>query len=198
MVGYSLYDEERHLMQRIKPLDMKEIAIIDAFPVYDRIKTVLDIGCGEGKMDYHLAEMGYRVYAVDVKKYDTWADSEIITFHVADIFDLSSMPITEPDIVICSQVLEHLNGYGMALVNMMALAKVRIVITVPYRGSFKSPDHRHFWDDKAMGQFKDINEFKCICRPSSVAISKIRTKPKDAGTNKFCYLITIDKRQNLK
>lgn len=182
----------------MKPLDMKDIAIIDAFPVYDiKQKTVLSIGCGDGKIDFHLAEMGYRVYATDIKKYNTWENSENLTFHVADVFDLSSMPIEEPDIIICSQVLEHLGAYGMAIVNMIALAKTRIVITVPYRDSFKSPDHRHFWDDEENGKFKDVNEFEGFYRPYSVAISKIRTKPKDAGTNKYGYLIIIDKRQNL-
>jgi len=30
-----------------------------------------------------------------------------------------------------------------------------------------------------------------------VAISKIRTKPEDAKTDKYNYLIVVDKRQNL-
>lgn len=181
----------------MKPLDMKDIAIIDAFPVYDCKKTVLNIGCGDGRIDFHLAEMGHRIWAVDIKRYSEWKDSENLTFHVGNIFDLSSMPIQEPDIIICSQVLEHIEGYEMALVNMMALAKIRIIITIPYRDSFGSPGHIHFWDDNATGRFKDINEFKRICNPNSVAISKIRTKPKDEGTNRYGYLIIIDKRQNL-
>jgi len=181
----------------MKLLNMQDIAIIDAFPVYDCEKTVLNIGCGEGRVDFHLAEMGYRVYATDIKRHDSWKDSKNLTFHIADVFDLSSMPIQEPDIIICSQVLEHIENYGMAIVNMIALAKTRIVITIPYRDSFKSPGHRHFWDDKENGKFKNIDEFKGFYRPYSVAISKIRTKPKDEGTNKYGYLIIIDKRQNL-
>ncbi|TES92945.1 MAG: class I SAM-dependent methyltransferase [Candidatus Cloacimonadota bacterium] len=180
-----------------KPLDMKDIAIIDAFPVYDCRKTVLNLGCGPGRIDFHLVKMGYRIWAIDIKRYSEWKDSENLTFHVADIFDLASMPIREPDIIICSQVLEHLESYGIALVNMMALARVRIIITIPYKHSFGSPGHRHFWDDKKNGEFKDVNEFKRICHPNGVAISKIRTKSKDAKTNKYNYLITVDKRQNL-
>jgi len=184
------------------PMNMQDIAIMDAFPVYDiKNKIVLNIGCGKGRIDFHLAEMGYRVYATDIKKHDTWKDSKNLTFRRADIFDLSSIPTSmlplKPDVVICSQVLEHLESYGMALVNMMALAKTRIIITIPYRNSFGSPGHIHFWDDNAMGKFKDVNEFKRICNPNSVAISKIRTKPKDKGTSKYGYLIIIDKRQNL-
>jgi len=179
----------------MKPLDIKDIAIIDAFPIYDCEKTILNVGCGEGRIDFHLAEMGYRIYAVDIKRYDTWKDSDNLTFHIGDIFDLSSMPIQEPDIIICSQVLEHIEGYKMALVNMMALAKTRIIITVPYRCSFNSPDHCNYWNDSESGIFKDINEFVEVCKPYSTSMSKIRTKPKDKIRNKYNYLITVDKRQ---
>ena len=180
----------------MKPLDMRDIAIIDAFPVYDCSKIVLNVGCGEGRIDFHLAEMGYRVCAVDIKRYDTWENSESLTFHVADIFDLSSLPVSTADVVICSQVLEHLSGYKTALVNLIALAGIRLIITVPYRASFKSPDHRNFWSDNEEGRYEDIHEFIKLGLPYSVAISKIRTKPKDAGTNKYGYLITLDKRQS--
>lgn len=184
-------------MKEMKPLDMKDTAIIDAFPVYDCNKTVLNIGCGDGRIDFHLAKMGYRICAVDTKKYDTWVNSKNLTFHVADIFDLSNIPVETADVVICSQVLEHLNGYKAALVNLLALTGMRLIITIPYRNSFKSPGHRHHWNDREEGRYKDIHEFINLCLPYSVAISKIRTKPKDVGTNKYDYLIIIDKRQNI-
>lgn len=181
---------------KTKPLDMKDVAIIDAFPVYDCGRKVLSAGCGDGRIDFHLAGMGYRIWAFDIKRYDTWKDSENLTFHVGNIFDLSSMPIQEPDIIICSQVLEHIEGYKIALINMMALARTRIIITIPYRYSFSSPEHIHFWDDRESSKFKDVHEFQTLCHPYAVAISKIRTKPKDAKTKKYDYLIVVDKRQN--
>jgi len=179
----------------MKPLNMQDIAIIDAFPIYDCGKTVLNIGCGEGRIDFHLAEMGYRICAIDIKKYDTWENSDKLTFHVADIFDLSSIPVETADVVICSQVLEHLSGYKTALINLFALTSIRLIMTVPYRNSFKSPNHCHYWSDEVEGRYEDIHEFINLCMPYSVAISKIRTKPKDAGTNRYGYLITVDKRQ---
>jgi len=181
----------------MKPLDMKDLAIIDAFPVYDCRKTVLNVGCGSGRIDFHLAKMGYRVCAVDIVRYNTWENSENLTFHVADIFDLSSIPVETAEVVICSQVLEHLSGYKTALINLIALAGIRLIITVPYENSFKSPDHQNFWSDQMKGRYEAAYEFIDICLPYSVAISKIRTKPKDAGTNKYDYLITVDKRQGL-
>jgi len=178
------------------PLDMKDIAIIDAFPVCDCERAVLNAGCGKGRIDFHLAEMGYRVHAFDVKKHDSWADKKNLTFQKADIFEPQNLP--SAPIVICSQTLEHLKDYKQALVNLIALAEVRLVITIPYRKSFNGNggEHCNFWDDRASGEFKDIHEFQTFCHPYAVAISKIRTKLKDAKTDKYNYLIIVDKRQD--
>lgn len=180
----------------MKSLDMRDIAIIDAFPVYRFEKTILNIGCGEGRIDYHLANINYRVYATDMKRDASWRDHENLTFHEADIFDLASFPVPSASIVICSEVLEHLIGYKVALVHLIALANIRLIITVPYRDSFGSPGHRHYWDDKASNACKDVNEFIGLCKPYSVSISKIRTKPRDVEMEQYEYLITVDKRQN--
>lgn len=183
-------------------LNMKDIAIIDALPQYSSsaiqfgndIWTVLNIGCGDGRIDFHLANiMECRAYAVDTKPFDSWRSSVNLSFHIADIFKLSSMPVKIADIVICSQVLEHLGDYKKAVANLMALGEIRIIITVPVRDSFSHPGHKNFWDDSGSKIFKDINEFRHMCRPFSVSISKIKTKPDD--TSQRDYLIIIDKRQ---
>jgi SAM-dependent methyltransferase len=189
-------------MDEMKPLNMKDIAIIDAFPVYDCLERVLNVGCGEGRLDYHLQEMGYRVHATDIHWPKNPKQWEGLTFHCSDIFDLSSFPIKSSPIVICSQVLEHLSGYKLALVHLLALTEVRLIITVPHKLSFRSPDHINFWDDQLSSpaiswqQFKDIHEFIDLCAPYSTTISKIRTKPEDAGDT-YNYLIVVDKRQNI-
>ena len=192
-------------MNNIKPLDMKDIAIIDAFPTYNCRKTVLNVGCGEGRIDYRLALMGYRVYATDIVENKVWGTYNFdatyiskskLTFHKSDIFDLSSFPIHSSPIVICSQVLEHLSGYKTALVHLLALTEVRLIITFPHRHSFSSPDHINFWADEAIDRFRNINEFVTLCNPYSTAISKIRTKPEDVERGQYDYLIVVDKRQN--
>lgn len=181
----------------MRVLDMRDISIIDAFPAYDCEKTVLNIGCGEGRIDFYLASMGYRVYATDIARADAWEDSELLTFHESDIFDLSSLPVLSASVVICSQVLEHLKGYKMALVNLIALTGVRLIITVPHRQSFNHPSHCNYWGDSESDKHGDICEFIKLCAPYSVSISKIRTKPEDVERHQYNYLIIIDKRQNL-
>lgn len=191
----------------MKPLDIRDIAIIDAFPVYSHEKIVLNIGCGEGRIDSHLASMGYRVYATDVTRKDTWKDSDRLTFHETSIFDLSSFPVRNASIVLCSQVLEHVKEYKTALANLIGLTTVRLIVTIPYKRSFPDSSHINFWDDgvhdavpgsmPSYHGYEDIHEFVDLCKPYMVAISKIRTKPEDVEKHQYNYLIIIDKRQNL-
>ena len=181
----------------LKSPDMKDFTIIDAFPAYDVDPIVLNVGCGDGSIDFLLATMGYRVYSVDNKKYDTWRNSEKLSFHISDIFDLSSFPVSSAPIVICSQVLEHLRDWRGALANLLSLTSVRLIITIPYRKSFGAKIHCNFWDDFRSGEFLDIHEFETLCRPWAVAISKMRTKLQDANTDNYNYLITVDKRQDI-
>jgi len=176
----------------MKPLDIRDISIIDAFPVYNRKNIILNVGCGEGRIDKHLGFIGYRVYAVDIKQGEEWDSHPNLTFHKANIFDLKSFPISSSPVVICSEVLEHLKDYKIALANLLKLAEIRLIITVPFKKSFggESAGHCNFWDDSNVG------EFKRLCNPYSTSISKIRTKGKDVQMKQFCYLIIVDKRQD--
>lgn len=176
----------------MKSLDIRDIAIIDAFPVYDCQKIVLNVGCGEGRIDYHLASIGYKVHATDITSIGYMKPPMNLLFHRSDIFDLVSFPIQSCPIVICSEVLEHLPKYREALKNLLTLTDVRLIITVPYKQSFggKNAGHYNFWDEG------NVDEFIDLCSPNSVAISKIRTKPEDVHQQQFCYLIVVDKRQN--
>ena len=177
-------------------IDMKDIAIIDAFPVYDYEKTVLEVGCGNGCIDFKIASMGYRVYATDTERHEVWKDTSSLTFHESNIFDLASFPVQRASVVICSQVLEHIRDYKIALLNLLSLASIRLIITIPWRRSFNDPGHCNYWDDKATADFKDIREFIELCKPYKTTLSKILTKPQDIG-KKYGYLIMVDKRQKL-
>ena len=190
---------------------MKNVAIMDALPHHNWDKKILEVGCGDGNLSLCLRSLGCNIYATDIKKYDTWdrwKDNEYLTltFHISDIFDLSSFPVKSASVVIASQVLEHLSNWKLALVHLIALAGVRLIITVPYCRSFFSPGHINFWDDAipraTPGQlpdrlFKDIQEFTKLCKPFSTSITKIRTKPKDVKMGQYAYLIVVDKRQGL-
>jgi len=191
-----------------QPLDIRDISIIDAFPTYDYRKIVLNVGCGKGRIDSHLCDLGYFVHATDFQSQDNWLEiidfkgAKNIMFTLADIFKLESFPVKNAPVVICSETLEHLTNYKEALKNLLALTSIRLIITVPWQSSFNvhgpSPKgHCNHWSDKASGEYKDIHEFEELCKPYSTSISKIRTKPEDVGFKQYGYLIVVDKRQGL-
>ena len=175
----------------ISTLDIRDISIIDSLPVYNVMNSVLTVGCGKGRLEYHLYKMGYSIIATDIKRMVTWEDNlPCLRFLEMNIFDEESFVKAQP-IVICSQVLEHLKNYKIALKNLLKLTETRLIITIPFKKSFNSPDHCNHWNDT------NVNEFENICSPYSVSISKIRTKEKDIQLNQWCYLIVVDKRQRV-
>jgi len=180
-------------------LNYKDIAIIDALPVYDHKKTILNVGCGNARIDRYIIGLGYRVFATDMVRDNTWKDNKSLTFHDnVNVFNISTFPIQNSPIVICSEVLEHLSDFKSAFVNLMSLTKTRLIITVPFQKSFNVIDgvspHCNFWSDGKSSQYRDINEFKNMVGCHSISISKIITKQRDYQTGSRAYLIVIDKR----
>ena len=173
----------------INPLDIRDISIIDALPVYNYTKNILTVGCGYGRLEWHLYGLGYLVVATDIKRMVDWEDSlPFLRFLEIDILNEKTFVETFP-VIICSQVLEHLKDYKIALKNLLKFTEIRLIITIPFEKSFNNPDHCNYWGDTK------VKEFESICSPYSVSISRIRTKEKDIQLGQWCYLIIVDKRQ---
>lgn len=176
----------------MQELDIRDIAIIDSFPVVGLNNRVLTVGCGEGRLEYHLQHnYTYNILATDIENNILFEENPWLHFEILDITKIHNKDFikkyTRP-VVICAQVLEHFKDWKLALRNLIDLATIRVIITVPYKGSFHSPDHINFWDDET------IKEYVKLAAPYSTAISKIRTKPEDMP-KKGCFLIVIDKKQ---
>lgn len=182
------------MREEVQSLDIRDIAIINAFPL-TKSDVVLNVGCGKGRLDHHLLDIGFNVISTDIKKCELVSDT--IKFNESDIFDLSTFPVKSADVVICSEVLEHLEDYTTAFFNLLTLAEHRLIITVPYKRSFIASDHIHFWDDDlSEGKgFIDIEDFIDLAAPFSTSISKIITKIEDIQLKQRCYLMIIDKTQ---
>lgn len=173
------------------PLDIRDISIIDALPSYEYDKVLLNVGAGKGRIDNYLSNIGHRVYATDIVAHTNWEDVGSLTFHEdVDIFNVDSFPIQKASVVLCSQVLEHLPDYAKAIANLLKLATVRLIITVPYKHSFGCKDHCNVWDDTNVSKFIELT------KPYSTSISKIRTKKRDVELKQWAYLIIVDKRQD--
>jgi hypothetical protein len=186
-------------------LDIRHISIIDALPVYDTDKEVLTVGCGDCKIDYYLLKMGYKVYSTDYQTAEKFKKNMeeyffTLNYYHSNIFNLNSFPIQNAESVICSEVLEHLINYKEAFMNLLILARKRLIITVPFEQSYNDsappPEgHCNFWSNSMAIGYNDIHEFIEMAKPHAISIQKIRTKELDIQMRQYDYLIIVDKKQ---
>jgi len=103
------------------------------------ISTVLDIGCGVGAIDFYLARKGYKVTGIDISnkaiKVAKQSAKELniltVNFLSSSVEDLKLKD--RFDLIICSEVLEHLQDDMKALLKMNILLKDNggIIVSVP-------------------------------------------------------------------
>lgn len=145
------------------------------------VKTIADIGCGEGLLTRYLRRIYPEVSAIDVK------DKNRVGLDNVIIWDIQNDPPKDFnfDVVIASEVLEHIRFWKEALKNLLKITKKKLILTVPYGQSFYDPDHKNFWDDETI---KEIGE---VALPHQTIIKKGITKPEDVKMNQLLYYIEI-------
>ena len=99
-------------------------------------KEVHEIGCGEGYLARHMANAGLRVRGsdvssqiIDVAKQGSLADSTL-EFQVKNIYDLREEE-DSAELIVCCEVLEHLNHPEEALKILSRLASPYLIVSVP-------------------------------------------------------------------
>ncbi len=126
-------------------------------------ESVLDVGCGEGFLAHHLYENLPDVSFTGIDASDGAVDfardrfGQVGLFEVGDIFNLRFAD-NSVDVVICSEVLEHLADPDSALKELIRVARQAVVLTVPLEPYFKffndvaralrispDPEHVNFW-----------------------------------------------------
>ena len=135
-------------------------------------KTVLEVGCGEGHVtDILLKNSEATIEAMDISQTiidiaQAEIDSPRVNFHPFNIYDLAEKPAA--DLVVCCEVLEHLETPEIGLLRLAEKAAPYAIISVPrepiwrilnfVRGAHikslgNSPGHIQHWSQAAFIKF---------------------------------------------
>ncbi len=152
----------RHLMDGF-------LGAFDRLAAQTGAQESFEAGCGEGHLSIRLARRGFSVRAIDIAqscidKTNTNAKAAGVTVpaRVADIHALT--PADGAELVVCCEVLEHLERPEAALDKLAELARPWLLVSVPreplwralnlcrgkYVGDFgNTPGHVQHWSTRA-------------------------------------------------
>jgi len=115
-------------------------ALHDLFIEAGPVSSVLEVGVGEGFISGYLSEQlpsvrftGIELDAADVAR--ARRHFPRLDVHQGSAYDLSSLP-GGYDLVLCAEVLEHLDAPDRALDQMVGLAPRRLLLSVPHEPLF--------------------------------------------------------------
>lgn len=105
--------------------------------------NILDAGCGNGAIAGKLAELGHRVTGIDLSEDGIVLARRAhpdVRFEVTSIYDDLRSIVDEVDLVISSEVIEHLYYPEKYLRNMHSIIRPGggIILTTPYHGYLKN------------------------------------------------------------
>lgn len=100
-------------------------------------RDILDVGCGEAGMSVFLAEEGRRIRAVDCSEKVLESAEQIakreslpLTVKKSNLYDLRPEE-DSAELVLCCEVLEHLEDPESALKHLFKLANPYLIVSVP-------------------------------------------------------------------
>ncbi len=133
----DIFDEDACWDEALSPHEVRRLqTIVDEIP--DGVKSIIDVGCGDGKLTRMLRTAGYEVMAVDQSATALKRVPEPKRCISGDSlpFDNESF-----DLVVCSEVLEHLPEPLLSKVvrELQRVSKHTIIVTVPH-----NEDLQHF------------------------------------------------------
>jgi len=104
---------------------------------FNKSPRILDVGCGNGIISMNLAAKGFNITGIDISKKAIHKASQLnnypnLKFKIADAEKLA-IEQDQYDIIICSEVLEHLNNPENLLISIYKLLTVQgiLIATVP-------------------------------------------------------------------
>jgi ubiquinone biosynthesis O-methyltransferase len=144
--GYErYYNYAREIKDKKDPLEFLVMTESTYFPVYEYLKdkhnlSVLEVGCGYGYLSYALHKSGFNVIGIDISsKAIEFAKKNFGSFfYSAEIEDIDEITNEKFNIIIATEVLEHLPKPDKFLLKCLDLLKSNgcIILTTPNKDYF--------------------------------------------------------------
>ena len=105
-----------------------------------RPASTLDAGCGEGETLVRLGPLlGERIAAVDLSAYSVGRAAERLPAVDTQVASVTDLPFADSsfDLVLCLEVLEHLDDPAAAVRELARVAAAGVVVSVPFEPWFR-------------------------------------------------------------
>jgi 2-polyprenyl-3-methyl-5-hydroxy-6-metoxy-1,4-benzoquinol methylase len=117
---------------------------------------LLDAGCGDGTLLVSLQKLWpeLKLYGFDISRSIIQKNKDKISLTIGDLTKEKTIPKKKFDIILCSEVLEHITPYPIAIKNLTRMLKPGgcLIITSPYGQKNWTPHdkfahHVRRWED---------------------------------------------------
>ena len=107
----------------------------------DNNSKILDVGCGEGSTLLYLNDESNKLYGMDISEEAIELSKNNLmdaTYFLGDITKKETLPDQKFDLIICSEVLEHITDDAVAIEHISSLLEKGgyLIITVPHRKDY--------------------------------------------------------------
>ena len=201
---YDKYNSKNPLARRMM---QGFLQAFDSLSADAGVRTAYEAGCGEGHLSFRMARRGITVSASDISgrlveeaNQQARADGLSAKFECASIYDLTTQN-AQGELVVCCEVLEHLEEPQAALETLANLAHPYLLASVPReplwralniaRGSYwrqwgNTPGHVNHWSTAGFLRFLGTRFDVLAVRtplPWTMALCKVRNPPPGVPLN---------------
>ena len=133
------YYDKYHTSNPIARMLMRSFlrAFEDLVSKCPKAKSVLEVGCGEGELSIRLARRYQQVTGVDISsdiveeaRRRAASAGATVSFRATSIFSLD-LELDRADLVVCCEVMEHLDNSQLAVDHLHALCGKYLITSVP-------------------------------------------------------------------
>jgi len=193
---HEKYDSPNPIAQKMLDGFMNSIAELTQ-QIPSTIKNITECGCGQGHVNQHLERLfpeamikGLDIDEHDVKIANSNKLSQNTKLYIKSIYDIDKEE--QADLIVCCEVLEHLDNPQLALQKMASLNADYYLFSVPreplwrilniMRGKYikdwgNTPDHRNHWSTRTFIQFVG-QELEVVSVNKPIPWTMVLAKPK--------------------